>query len=214
MVNHGGTRAGGSQTRRRLSREERRAQLIQIGRRLVEESSFDALSTDDVAAAAGISRGLLFHYFPTRDRFLLAIAEQASAELLEVTDPDLDLPPLERLRAGVRAYVEHVSAQRDTYLALIRGQAGGAQEMQAVFERTRGVLADRVLAGLAVDPAAAPPALRLAARGYVALAEEVVVTWLRDDGPALPRERLLELLEEAGASLLAVAGFPVDRLGG
>jgi AcrR family transcriptional regulator len=200
--------------RRRLTRDERRAQLLAIGRRQVERTSFDGLSTDVVADEAGISRGLLFHYFPSRDAYVVALAEDAARELLEVTDPDPDLPPLARLRQGLAAYVDYVVAHRGMYLALIRGASGGKPEMQAVFERTRGALAERVLEGLGEDPAAAAPTLRLVARGYIAFVEEVVVAWLREPDPSPDAPALLATLEAAGASLVAAAGVPPERLTG
>jgi AcrR family transcriptional regulator len=203
---------------RRLSKEARRAQLLAIGRELAEASSLDELSTDEVAAVAGISRSLVFHYFPTREHFLLAIAQQASDELIAVTDPDPSLPPLERLRSALSAYIRYVVERRATYVALIRGQVGGDAEMQELFDRTRQHLADRMLTGLGVEPSTADPVLRLAARGYVALTEEVVVGWLQDgeDGAhaALHEPRLLDLLEQAAAGVLIAAGVPADVLDG
>lgn len=201
------------QGRQRLSREERRAQLLAVGRRQAEQAGLDGLSTDAVAAEADISRGLLFHYFPTREDFLVAIAEDAAEELLRLTDPDPGLEPLARLQAGLEAYVDYVSANRDLYLALIRGASGGTPQLQEVFDRTRGAQADRILGAVGVGPASAGAGrLRVAARGYVAMVEEATVTWLRDAGE-LDREGLLELLWETGAALLSIAGAPVDQLG-
>jgi AcrR family transcriptional regulator len=197
--------------RRRLPREERRAQLLEVGRRQVERSSLDALSTDEVAAEAGISRGLLFHYFPTRGDFLVALTEAAAEELLELTEPDPDLDRLSRLREGLRAYVDYVAAHRDLYLALIRGAAGGGAAMLEVFERTRGVLADRLIEGLSEDPEGAPSPLRYAARGYVASVEEIVVSWLSDEEGTLVRDDLLALLETTAVSTFAAAGFPIGE---
>lgn len=194
--------------RRRLSSEERRAQLIAVGRAEVERTSFESLSTDDVAEAAGISRSLLFHYFPTREDFLLALAADAADELLAITDPEPGLPPRERLRAALEAYVVHVTEHRRTYLSLVRGAAGGGAEMQAVFDRTRGELAARILDGLGAPAGTAPDTLRLMARGYVALAEELTVSWLRD--PQLPRQAFLELLEGAAVALVSVVGVTLD----
>lgn len=191
-----------------MSREERRAQLIEVGRRQVERSSFDELSTDDVAAAAGISRGLLFHYFPTRDDFMLAVAEDAARELVGVIDADPELEPFSRLRAALAAYVDHVTDHRETYLALIRGAAGGSAQMQRVFERTRGVLAERILRGLDLHPEDAPRPVRYVARGYVGFAEEVVVTWLRDEDGAVSRQELIDLLEASAAEMLGAVGLP------
>ncbi|MBW3619577.1 MAG: TetR/AcrR family transcriptional regulator [Actinobacteria bacterium] len=196
--------------RRRLSREERRAQLVALGREEVERVSFDGLSTDRVAEAAGISRGLLFHYFPTRDDFLVAIAVDAADELLEVLDPDADAPALLQLRSSLAAYVEHITANRDTYLALIRGAAGGKPELLAVFDRTRGVLADRILEGLDLSPDD-DPRMRYLARGYIAFAEELAVTWLRDPAE-LGREDLLGTLELALLGMLGAVGVDLEPL--
>lgn len=197
-------------TRRRLSRDERRAQLIAVGRQQVEGSSFDELSTEAVAERAGISRGLLFHYFPSRAEFLVALAEDASAELLEVTAPDDGLEPLERLRAGIESYIDYVAEHRDLYLGLVRGAAGGSAEMQEVFERTRRVLADRILEGLSLDPDAVDEILRHATSGYIAFTEQVVVSWLRDG--RTPRSQLVSLLVDVATSVLGAAGAPLDEL--
>lgn len=196
--------------RRRLSRDERRAQLIAVGRQQVEGSSFDELSTEAVAERAGISRGLLFHYFPTRAEFLVALAEDASAELLHVTAPDEGLEPLERLRAGIESYIDYVAEHRDLYLGLVRGAAGGSTEMQEVFERTRRVLADRILEGLHLDPEQVDEVLRHATSGYIAFTEQVVVSWLRDG--RTPREELVSLLVDVALSVLGAAGAPLDEL--
>ncbi|MBW3659496.1 MAG: TetR/AcrR family transcriptional regulator [Actinobacteria bacterium] len=196
--------------RKRLSREERRAQLVALGREEVERVSFDGLSTDRVAAAAGISRGLLFHYFPRRDDFLVAIAEDAADELLTILDPDPDLAPVAQLRASLAAYVDHISTNRTTYLALIRGAAGGKPEMLVVFDRTRGALTDRILAALDVAPSDAAR-LRAVARGYLAFAEEIAVTWLRD-GAGLDRDELLELLELSLLGILEATGVDLEPL--
>ncbi len=201
-------------TRRRLSRDERRAQLIEVGRRQVEASSFDELSTDAVADEAGISRGLLFHYFPTRRDFLVVLAEDASEELLALTAPDEALDPVARLRQGLEAFVGYVAERRELYLALIRGAAGGGVEMQEVFDRTRAVLAGRILDGLGLRPGEPGDPLRVAARGYIAFVEEAVVTWLRAGEGRMARDQLIDLLEEAGLSLLGAAGAPVEDLRG
>ncbi|MDX1621775.1 MAG: TetR/AcrR family transcriptional regulator [Nitriliruptorales bacterium] len=191
-------------TRKRLSREERRAQLIAIGRRQVEASSFAELSTDAVADEAGISRGLLFHYFPTRQDFLVALAQDAAQELLELTAPDESLPPLDRLRAGLEAYLDYVTERADLYLALVRGAAGGAAELQEVFDATRRQLAARILMGLGLDDESGR--MRLAAQGYVAFTEEVVVSWLRAGDGKVARDELVDQLVRSALAVLTAAG--------
>lgn len=176
----------------RLSRQQRREQLIELGVQLVAARSFDEVSIDDVAAAAGISRSLLFHYFPTKRDFQVAVAERGAQELLEATALDPDLTPLEQLDASLHAYATYVEQRRDSYLALVRGATSGDEGMRAVYDRTRQQIADRVLEGIGMDPDRAPVLLRVAVRGWVAFVEETFVVWLdRDAG--IPRERLIAL---------------------
>lgn len=174
----------------RLSRAARRDQLVSLGHALIADSSFDAVSVDDVAVAAGISRGLLFHYFPTKRDFQVAVAERAAEELLEATAPDPAFAPLDRLRGGVEAFLTYVGERRGAYLSLVRGAASGEPALREVSDRTRAVLASRVVDGLGLVDA--PPAVALVVRGWVAASEEMVVAWLAEGG--LPREALVGLL--------------------
>src|SRR3712207_3272475 len=100
---------------KRLSPDQRRAQLVEIGMRLIERSSFDAVPIDRVAEEAGISRSLLFHYFPTKRDFQVAVAQAAAEELLAATEPDESLPPADRLRASLEAFVSYVSTRGEAF---------------------------------------------------------------------------------------------------
>ena len=87
--------------RTRLEPEARRAQLVELGLRMLDSRPLDQVTTDAVAAAAGISRALVFHYFPTKRDFHVAVAEAAGEELLARTAPDPALPPSERIAVRV-----------------------------------------------------------------------------------------------------------------
>jgi AcrR family transcriptional regulator len=189
----------------RLSRAARREQLVSLGHALIAERSFDAVSVDDVAAAAGISRGLLFHYFPTKRDFQVAVAERAADELLAATAPDPALAPLDQLRTSVEAFLAYVTERRDAYLSLVRGAASGEPALREVSDRTRAVLADRVTGGLGL--ADVTPAVGLVVRGWVASSEEMVVTWLAEGG--VDREELLDLLVEGLLRQVAPLGAQV-----
>src|SRR5688572_24983148 len=165
-------------TMKRLSPAQRRAQLVEIGMRLIERSSFDAVPIDRVAEEAGISRSLLFHYFPTKRDFQVAVAEYGADELLAATEPDDALPPEDRLRASLDAFLSYVADRGNAFTSVVRGASGGDPALQAVFDRAHGVVATRVLSGLGVDQAGETALLRIAVRGWVAFIEESAVVWL------------------------------------
>ena len=75
----------GERTRRRLSTEERREQLLAVGARLFSESPYDDVWIEQVAEIAGVSRGLLYHYFPTKRDFFAAVVERESERMLRMT---------------------------------------------------------------------------------------------------------------------------------
>src|SRR6266699_6988019 len=93
--------------RRRLSVDERRAELLRVGLRLFSERAYDEIWVEEIAELAGISRGLLYHYFPTKRDFYVAVSRAAAAEAGELTAPDPSLPAPERLRAGIDAFVRY-----------------------------------------------------------------------------------------------------------
>ncbi len=199
--------------RTRMSREQRRAQLIELGMQAVIDSSFDEVSVEQVADAAGISRGLLFHYFPTRRDFLAAIARAGAQELLDVTAPDPDLDPLAQLRVGMAAYVDYIVDRREAYVSLVRGAAGGDPPMLEVVRTTRQAIVDRMLDGMGITPADAGPRLRIALHGWLGFVEEAAIAWLGESSPP-PRQALLDLCERTLVAVVAdAAGIDMTALG-
>src|SRR5256885_4812542 len=81
----------------RLDLDARREQLMRVGLELFSTNSYDAVSIDEIAARAGISKGLLYHYFPSKREFYVAGVRAAAAQLREVVEPDPELPAAERL---------------------------------------------------------------------------------------------------------------------
>nr|MCU0297738.1 TetR/AcrR family transcriptional regulator [Candidatus Nanopelagicales bacterium] len=72
----------------RMAPEDRRRQLIGVGLRMLTERPIQAVSVDAVAAEVGISRGLLFHYFPTKTDYYDAVLDAAVRRTLRNTEPD------------------------------------------------------------------------------------------------------------------------------
>lgn len=201
-----GTPVVAAPPRARMSREDRRAQLIDLGTQLVKASSFDEVSVEQVADAAGISRGLLFHYFPTRRDFLLAIAQAGADDLLARTAPDPDLPPLEQLQAGLDAFIDYVLEHRDAYVAVIRGAASGEPAMLDVVADTRATFVGRILDGFGLDTHACSPVVTVAVHGWLGFMEESTLAWLGHD---LDRESLTGLCQSMLLAALVSAGVDV-----
>src|ERR1700710_1572899 len=95
-------------TRSRLSPEERRGQLLDLGVRLVATRSLDELSIDLLAEQAGISRGLLYHYFGNKHAFHEAVVRRAADDLIAQTAPPPGGNPVERLLGSVTGDVDYV----------------------------------------------------------------------------------------------------------
>ena len=130
--------------RTRLDPDARRAQLVELGLKMLSTRPLDKVAIDDIAAEAGISRGLLFHYFPTKRDFHVAVARAAAQDLLARTDTRVGSSLMARLRANVEAFVDHLTENRDAYVAFIRGSAGGDPELLAVYEDTRTAFTEEV----------------------------------------------------------------------
>src|SRR3954453_15746141 len=109
----------------RLSPQARREQLLELGVRRLTTRHLEELSVEAMAEQAGISRGLLFHYFKNKQDFHRAVVQRAADNLLARTRPEVSLPPAERLALSLEHYVDYVRANRQSYISLVRGAAGG-----------------------------------------------------------------------------------------
>lgn len=198
-----------AEKRTRLDPVARRAQLIELGVEMLATRTLDALSVEDIAQKAGISRGLLFHYFSSKQEFHVAVARAAAGELLARTEPDSALPPVDALRGALAAFIDYVEENPDNYKSLVRGAASGDTEMRAIFAATRSTMAGRIVAVLAELGLPLGPRAELAVHGWVAFTEECVIRSIDDSaGDAVrDREALLDLLAKAlPAVVLAASG--------
>ncbi len=194
-------------SRTRLAPDERREQLLDLGVQLLASRSIEELSIDLLAVEAGISRGLLYHYFGTKHAFHCAVVERAADDLYRRTAPEPGGEPIERLHRSMEAYVDYVGENYAGYASLVRAAGSGREDIRAVYERSRDRLTDRIFTAAGPDGLAAlgvtdGPAVRMLARGWAALTEEVVLAWVRDDH-GLSREDLLAAVVATLPALLA-----------
>lgn len=186
--------------RQRLHADERRRQLVDLGLEMLSRQPREQVPIDRIAEVAGISRGLLFHYFPSKREYHVAVVAAACRRLLERTEPDPALEPETRLRQSLEAYCDFMEKNQALYRALIRGASGADEELEAIFQETREAVAGRVLDYLQL--AEPPELLRLSLMGWVGFVEESTLDWLRRR--RVGREALIglqvRLLEAALAS--------------
>ena len=186
--------------RRRLTAEDRRKQLVDIGLMMLRTQPIHELSIDAVAAEAGISRGLLFHYFPTKRDFYVAVMSAAGRRLLRVTEPDPALPADEQLRQMLLSFVAFVSRRRDSYISFVRGAAGGDVYVVEVYAETRAALTTRVLDLLGDSTASVVPAspVRLTVHAWLAYVEDLAIEWSglpESSRPSTPDELVTHFVE-------------------
>ncbi|MET0816207.1 MAG: TetR/AcrR family transcriptional regulator [Solirubrobacteraceae bacterium] len=189
----------------RLGVDERRRQLLELGAELFTRHSYDELSMARIAREAGISKALLYHYFPSKQAYFAATLEQAAAELAEVTRPDPAKPAVEQLAASLDAYLGWVERHMGAYDKLIRS-VGAVPEVRELVERVRDETADRILAGLTQGEPA--PALRAAVRGWLWFMDGVVLDWIEHRD--LDRRRLHGLLLGSLLGAVTASGEPIS----
>jgi AcrR family transcriptional regulator len=189
--------------RTRLDPVARRAQLIALGVEMLATRTLDALSVEDIAKQAGISRGLLFHYFSSKQEFHTAVARAAAQELLDRTQPDTALPPVDALRGALDAFIAYVEENPDNYKSLVRGAASGDTEMRGIFDDTRATMASRVIGVVGQMGFELGPRAQLAVNGWVAYCEECTIRWI--ESGTVDREALLEMLTKALPAVVLAA---------
>lgn len=216
--------------RLRLEVDARRAQLLALGIEQFGRHPYDDVAIDAIAQAAGISKGLLYHYFPTKRAFYVACVRDAATDLLAKTDgiEGIDaMPPLERLVAGIDTYLDYVRAHGHAYATLMRSGVGVDREITEIVDRTRATFIERLTSetleatvrasasGGASGDAGASPLVRIALLGWVGLAEAASIAWVERcvaseaadyaGAPAPTAESVRDLLANALLAIVPLA---------
>ena len=203
-------RARPPRRRIRLENDERRAQLLTLAKRAFSEQAYDEVSIDDLASEARISKGLLYHYFPTkRDLYVAGLTEIANELVAAITAVPEDVPPIERVRMGLDAYLGHVMETSRSFVSLMRGGIGSDPEVALVVEGVRSRLFQQFVSGSPfAGMAAGDPRFELAIRGWIGFVEAVSIDWCAN--PRLTRLELRELLTQILFEIMRVvaAGEP------
>jgi AcrR family transcriptional regulator len=184
----------------RLENDERRRRLLALGTRLFTEHAYDEISMAQIAREAGISKALLYHYFPSKQDYFMATLAGGAEELRARIEPDPALPPAQALTEALDAYLAWIEENADAYAKLFRS-AAGVPDVRDLVEGVRTATAQRILDGLG---AASNSRARTAVHGWLWFMDGACLDWIahRD----LTRAELHGLLVGTLAGALMAAG--------
>jgi AcrR family transcriptional regulator len=203
-----------AQRRVRLQIDERRKQLLELGIEVFSTQPYEEISIESLAEAAGISKGLLYHYFKGKREFYVETIRTASEQLRAATKPNMALPPVERLHGAINGHLNYLEEHGAVYTAIYRGGLAIAPEVGKVVEEHRQTVVRWFLRNMGI--VRPRPILRMALRAWIAMVEGASLDWIAHR--ELSREELTQLLMSGYFGVLhkaveldpkAAAGAPI-----
>jgi AcrR family transcriptional regulator len=158
-----------------------------------------------IAAEVGISKALLYHYFPSKQAYFEATLGAWAEQLRERTEPDPDLPPVEQLKGSLDGFLELVEENAGAYRNLMQS-ATGVPEIRDLIEEVRRLTAQRILDG--IYPETVPPKARIAVSGWLWFMDGACLNWIEHRD--VEREELRDLLLGVLMGALMATGTPPD----
>ncbi|MDQ6807188.1 MAG: TetR/AcrR family transcriptional regulator [Actinomycetota bacterium] len=184
----------------RLQVDERRRQVVEAGARMFTEHAFEEISMRQIAEAAGISKALLYHYFPSKiELFKAAVAEQAAA-LQGLIEPSGEGTPFEQLTRSLDAYLGWIEENSRAWTKLVQSAATLPEAVELV-EAFRTRTLEQLLLRL-TGRRKPRPVLRNALKGWLGYVDAAILDWIQVGD--LSRDQVRDLIIAAfGAALMA-----------
>ncbi|MFF5498840.1 TetR/AcrR family transcriptional regulator [Streptomyces aquilus] len=180
----------------------RRAELIAIGRRLFADTSYDALSMDDIARQAHVAKGLIYYYFQSKRGYYLAIIQDSVADLVTFAASGLQLPPVDRVQRTIDSYLRYAEHNQAAYRTVVSGGVGFDTEVHAIRDGVREAIVATIAEG-AYGRTDIAPLARMGLLAWVCSVEGATLDWI--DRPELPRDTMRELLVKTlGGAMRAI----------
>lgn len=179
--------------RTRLTTEQRRAQLLEVGTEIFGNNRYEQVSIERIADVAGVSHGLLYRYFPSKQAFFAAVVEAQGERLLDASSPDPALSPLDQIQAGLDVYIAQAKHSPSAYR--MAHQLGPIDSRQDPTRQARNTIQrDRVLNSVAaLIPIEAETSL--AVTSWLAFTQNAILEWI--DNPVISHRQLRELCMRA-----------------
>jgi AcrR family transcriptional regulator len=161
--------------RKRLPVDNRRTQLLELGREIFGEHPYDGITTDEITRLARISKGLLYHYFPSKRNYYLSTVQAVANDFLAATATAEQQNPKETLGVAIERFLNFVESNHLIYRSLVHGAIGSDPECSAILERFRDDLTARLLH---ISGAPRFPDQSLRIYGWLGTAEFMSLRWL------------------------------------
>ncbi|MFF7475462.1 TetR family transcriptional regulator [Streptomyces sp. NPDC008092] len=180
----------------------RRAELIAIGRKLFADTSYDALSMDDIAKQAHVAKGLIYYYFQSKRGYYLAIIQDSVADLVTYAASGLELPQADRVHRTIDSYLRYAEHHQAAYRTIVSGGVGFDTEVHAIRDGVREAIVATIAEG-AYGRTDIAPLARVGLLAWLCSVEGATLDWI--DRPELSRETMCELLVKTlGGTLRAI----------
>jgi len=165
------------------------------------DRDYDDVSVDEVAEAAGVSHGLIFQYFGSKKGLYIASLEPLIEFFRARIEPDPELPPVERLREGLRNYADLITEHPVGFRNLMT-RAAAFTEVRDTVEKARAWRVQRLADSMGLDVEV--PAVRVGLVAWTSYVEAAMLAWV--DAGGEDRDQLVEMLVKAlGATAEGIA---------
>jgi AcrR family transcriptional regulator len=189
--------------RERLQRDARIQRILTASQGLFSTQAYDAIAIEDLAAAAGMSKGLLYHYFESKHDLYVATVAHVLSQMAHFTDLSPDL------HAGLSQMLSLFEQSPGLARMVLRGGLGVDREVERLLDAYRQQQLERLFRGLgsfgdfaeASTDSGAQALVVLGLRGWLGLLDEVCLHWVQQ--PEVTREQVVQFLEQSLQAIVA-----------
>ena len=209
-------------TRRRLSPEDRRAELLALGVEVFGKRPYDEVRIDEIAERAGVSRALMYHYFPDKRAFFAAVVKDQAERLYDATNnlPSAGMTFFEEIRVGVLAYMAYQKENPESAWAAYVGLGRTDPVLLGIDDEQKNRQLEHFLTRIAEFMSAIPGAklepdverdLRVILQGWLAFTFEICRRRIID--PTTDADRLADSCAHALLDVIArMPEIPAEML--
>ena len=199
--------------RTRLSPQARRQQIIDLCLLSLKHQALEQVSIEDIASQAGVSAGLLFHYFDSKLDFQVALVEEQARIVGEIATPEREPEDLAEvmpiLSATLGTYVDHIMENRQSLLPMLAGVSWSEPRIRTAVKTVREQIVRHFVdqaGNIGVQPS---PQFVLAVHGWIAVVEETLVQWLDANAgfAAMTRDEVVDHLATMFVGMAGAVGL-------